>query len=73
MITASLKLVQSYLDQQGLTDTAASAAVAIAQKLDLNDPKQRTAAVEVLKRVLDVAKNETTVADAKEIIARYGG
>jgi len=69
----SLKLVQSYLDQQGLADTAASAAVAIAQKLDMNDPKQRTAAVKVLKQVLDVAKNETTIAAAKEIIARHSG
>lgn len=70
---ASLKLAQSYLGRQGLTDAAASAAVAIAQKLDISDPQQRTAAVEVLKQVLDVAKNENTIADAKAWITRHGG
>ena len=69
----SLRLAQSYLDQQDLTESAAAVAVAIAQKLDMNDPKQRTAAIEVLEQVLDVAKNETTIADAKAWIAQHGG
>ncbi|NQU23095.1 MAG: HEAT repeat domain-containing protein [Candidatus Nealsonbacteria bacterium] len=70
---ASLNLAQSYLDRQGLTDPAASAVVAIAQKLDMNDPKQRKAAVAALKRVVDATNNEKIIADAKELIVQHGG
>jgi len=61
------------LDKQGLTEPAAAAAVAIAQKLDMNDSKQRTAAIDVLKEVLAVTNSETTSADAQALITQHGG
>jgi len=68
----SLRLAQSYLERQGLTEPAASAAVAIAQKLDMNDSKQRMAALGVLKEVLKVTKNDDTSIAATVLIAQHG-
>jgi len=65
----ALKLAQSYLDQPDLTEPAAAAAVAIAQRLDMNDPKQRTAAMEVLKEVLAVTNNQSTSTAAQAWIS----
>jgi len=69
----SLRLAQSYLGQQGLTEPAAGAAVAIAQKLNMNDSKQRTTAIAVLKEVVAATSSETTSADAQALIAQHGG
>jgi len=69
----SLRLAQSFLEKQGLTEPAASAAVAIAQKLDMNDSKQRTAAISVLKEVLKVTKNDDTRIAAMALIMQHGG
>jgi hypothetical protein len=68
----SLRLAQSHLERQGLTEPAASAAVAIAQKLDMNDPKQRTAAIRVLKEVLQVTENHDTMIAATALIMQHG-
>ncbi len=69
----SLRLAQSCLDKQGLTEPAAAVAVAITQKLDMNDSKQRTAALDVLKEVLAVTNSKTTSADAQALITQHGG
>ena len=49
-----------------------SASKAIAQGMDMNDRKQRRTAIEALKEVLSVAKDEKTTAAAKAFIAQYG-
>jgi hypothetical protein len=69
----SLRLAQSHLDTRGLTEPAASAAVAIAQKLDMNDPKQRTVAIDVLKEVVKITNNDDTRILALAWIAQHGG
>ena len=65
----SLRLAASYLDKPGLTEPAASAAVAIAAKLDMNDPKQEAAAMGVLKKVVAATENETTSAAAQALMS----
>jgi len=67
----SLRFAQSCLDKQGVAEPAASVALAIAGQLDLDDPKQRNAAVEAIKKVAEVTKNETTAAAAKEFIEQH--
>ncbi len=69
----SLRLAQSHLEEQGLAEPAASAAVAIAQKLDMNDSSQKTAAMGVLKEVLKVTKSDDTIIAATALIAQHGG
>jgi HEAT repeat protein len=69
----SLRLAQSHLEKQGLTEPAASTAVAIAQKLDMSDSSQKTAAIDVLKEVLKVTKNDDTIIAATALIAQHGG
>jgi HEAT repeat protein len=69
----SLRLAQSHLPKRGLTEPAASAAVAIAQKLDMNDPKQRAAAIGALQDVLKVTKNDDTIIAATALITQHGG
>jgi len=69
----SLRLAQSFLEKQGLTEPAASAAVAIAQKLDMSDSKQKTSAIGVLKEVLRVTKNDDTRIAAMALIMQHGG
>jgi hypothetical protein len=53
----SLRLARSFLEKPGLTEPAASAAVSIAQKLDMNDRKQTTVAIDALQKVVEVSKN----------------
>jgi hypothetical protein len=69
----SLRLAESYLDKQGLAEPAAQSAVAIAQNLAMSDPQQKTAAVDVLKKVLEVAKNENTILAAKALLMQHEG
>jgi len=68
----SLRLAQSCLEEPGLTEPAASAAVAIAQKLIMNEPKQKTAIIDVLEEVLNVTKNDDTLIAARLLIVQHG-
>jgi len=69
----SLRLAQSCLHRKGLIEPAAAAAVAIAERMNMSDQKQRDAAVEVLKEVLEATKDENTTALAKALIVKHGG
>ncbi len=69
----SLRLAESYLHETAMSESAATTAVGIALGMDMGDKKQRSAAVEVLKKVLDVTNSETTSADAKAFILEHGG
>ncbi len=67
----TLRLAQSYLTKKGLTETAATTAVAIAQKLELNNTKQRMVAIEVLREVVKVTTKETTLEEANAFLAKH--
>jgi len=73
----SLRMARSWMHKRdkrygNTSEHAAKAAVAIAQGMDMSDRKQRQAAIEALKEVLGVAKNEETTDAAKAFIAQYG-
>jgi len=73
----SLRMARSWMhkrDQRygNTSEHAAKVAVAIAQGMDMNDREQRQAAIEALKEVLSVAKDEKTTDAAKAFIAQYG-
>jgi hypothetical protein len=64
----ALRLAQSHLDKPGLAEPAAQSAVAIAQHLDMDDPEQKAAVVDVLRKVLEVTKNENTILAAQTLV-----
>jgi len=73
----SLAMARSWMRKRdkrygNTSEHAAKVAVAIAQGMDMNDRRQRRTAIEALKEVLSVAKDEKTTAAAKAFIAQYG-
>ncbi len=63
--------MQTYLTKKGMTETAATTAVAIAQKLELNDTKQRLAAIEVVKEVVKLTTKEDTSEAAHAFLRKH--
>jgi hypothetical protein len=66
----ALGLARSYLDRKGLSEPAAMAVVAVAERLD---PKHRVTAIDALRAALVVTKNEDTTERVKALITRLGG
>jgi len=71
----SLRMARTWMGKRdkvfaSTSEYAAKVAVAIAQNMDLTDAKQRKAAVEAVREVLTVAKDEATVAAAKAFLAK---
>ncbi len=70
----SFRMAQSYLDEKGLTETAATVVVAIAGQLDMmSDTPQRHFVIEVVERVLEATENEDTAAAAREFLQQQRG
>lgn len=76
--TESLAVAEAWMQKRdkkqygNISDYAARAAVAIAVGMNANDPAQRKAAVEVVKKALTITTDEETVAAAKAFIEKHG-
>jgi len=74
---ASLTMARSWMAKKdkkrygNINEYAARAAVAIAQRMNVSDRKQRTAAVKAVKEALAITKHEETTAAAKAFIAKH--
>lgn len=73
----ALRLAQSWAAKGGegknaaaMAESAARAATAVAQALDMSDPAQKTAAVKAVKECLPLIKDEESIAAAKAFIGK---
>ncbi len=55
-----------------MAEPAAEASLGIAKALDMKDPAQKKAAIEVVREVIQVLKKEETLAAAKEFVGKHG-
>ena len=74
----ALRLAESWVEKKGddknakaILQPAAQAALALAQVMDMSDPKQKTEAVKVVKKAAAVMTDEEAINHAKAFIKQH--